>query len=166
VAERRFHGPRDYLDAARAADATSEELAVLARSEYDFVRLAVAEHPASTAAVLQLLVPESSETWNDQALLLALAAHPNSPLDVLEQVAQRVPSTLHNRDRPLGFAAGIELFKRADTPLSLLFTLLEDEQVTTEFRKVAARETTRGEVVEVLLADRSERVRRAAARRA
>ena len=98
-------------------------------------------------------------------MLLGLAENPASTVRVFEFVAQQVPQLLHERDCQQGFAAGIALFRRTDVPEELLLRLLDDAFVTTEFRKVAARETTREGVLTRLAEDRSERVRRVAARR-
>ena len=83
---------------------------------------------------------------------------------VLTSIARQVPQLLHERDAQEGFAAGIALFRRPDTPEALLLELLDDPSVTTEFRKVAARETEHESVLNRLRHDLSERVRRAAER--
>lgn len=163
--ERRFHSPRDYLELARSPDVTPEQLSELAGLGYAFVSVAVAEHPSTPAGVLERLLPRgdaSAET--DHELFVVLARHPSTPPHVLRSIAARVPDGLHVRNAQRLFEAGIELFRRADVDLGLLVTLLEDPLTTTEFRKVAARETTRADVLEVFAGDRSERVRRAAAR--
>ena len=157
-------GPRDYLDLARSPSATEEQLRWLAGSPYSFVIEAVAQHPATPVDVLERLVPSDAKTWNDQSLLLALAEHPASSLAVLTSISRRVPHLLHERDAQPGFAAGIALFRRLDTPEELLLQLLDDPDVTTEFRKVAARETEHERVLDRLRHDRSERVRSAAGR--
>ena len=95
---------------------------------------------------------------------LALAEHPVSSVAVLSSIARQVPQLLHARDAHPGFEAGIALFRRTDIPEELLLELLDDTDVTTEFRKVAARESEQGRVLDRLRHDRSERVRRAAAR--
>ena len=83
-------------------------------------------------------------------MLLALATHPNSPGELLERIARRVPPILHARDGQQGFGAGVALFKRDDTPEEVLVALLEHPDVTTEFRKVVAREAQRESVLERL----------------
>lgn len=165
VTDREFHGPKDYLDLARSEAATSEELRQLASSPYSFVVQAVAEHPATPTEILAELLPASASTWNDTQLLLTLASHPGSTPDMLSRIAKAVPTGLHIRDLPLAFKAGIALFERADTPDEILIALLNDPRSTTEFRKVAARQTSHPEIIERLRVDRSERVRRAAFKR-
>lgn len=163
--ERRFHSPRDYLDLARSENVTARQLAELAQQPYAFVRIAVAEHPATPAHVLEQLFPSDLNDWNDQAVLVALATNPSSPSSLISSIAAAVPSALHLRDAQQVFEAGIELFRREDVDLHVLVALLEDPHTTTEFRKVAARETTRSDVLEVLRLDRSEKVRRALEKR-
>jgi hypothetical protein len=162
VTDRQFHGPRAYLDLARSDEATPEDLRRLAASPYAFVVEAVAQNPATPPEVLGQLVPAPATTWNEQSLLLALARHPSATEQLLRQLAQLVPPALHLRDSPQGFEAGIALFERSDTPDNLLLDLLGDSRVTTEFRKVAARQTSHDAVLTHLLSDRSDRVRRAA----
>ena len=159
-------GPKDYLDLANSPSATEEQLRWLAGSPYSFVVEAVARHPATPSDVLERLVPSDARSWNDQSLLLALAEHPASSLAVLTTIARQVPRLLHERDAQPGFDAGIALFRRPELPEELLLEILADPDVTTEFRKVAARETApHGRVLDRLRHDPSERVRRAAGRR-
>ena len=159
-------GPKDYLDLAKSPSATEEQLRWLADSPYSFVAEAVARHPATPQDVLDRLVPPDATSWNDQSLLLALAEHPTSSLAVLTTIARQVPRLLRERDSQPGFAAGIALFRRLDTPEAVLLELLDNPDVTTAFRTVAARETTQqGLVLDRLRHDRSERVRGAAERR-
>ena len=164
--EWRFHSPRDYLELARSPDATPEQLAELAETPFDFVHVAVAEHPATPTQVLERLLPTELARWNDQAMIVALARHPSSSSSILRSIAQFLPEALHRRDGQHTFKAGVELFRRHDIDFEILRVLLDDPRTTTEFRKVAARETTRGDVLEKLGEDRSEKVRRAAAKRA
>ena len=110
-------------------------------------------------------MPSNAKSWNDQSLLFALAEHPASSGRVLAAIARQVPRLLHERDAQPGFAAGIALFRRTDTSDALLLELLEDPDATTEFRKVAARETVHDRILDQLLQDRSERVRSTAERR-
>jgi hypothetical protein len=159
-------GPKDYLDLAKSPSATEEQLRWLAGSPYSFVVEAVARHPTTPPVVLERLVPSDATSWNDQSLLLALAEHPASSLAVLTAIARQVPRLLHERDSQLAFSAGIALFRRSDMPEGVLLELLDNPDVTTQFRKVAARETAhRGLVLDRLRRDPSQRVRGTAERR-
>ncbi len=53
VAAKRYHSPKDYLDAAKLPETSSSELEVLAKSEYDFVQIAVVRHPHVTPEILR-----------------------------------------------------------------------------------------------------------------
>ncbi len=159
---RRFHGPRDYLDLAESPTASAEDLRLLADSPYSFVLEAVARHPSTPADVLdRLLARDPADIW----LLHALATHPSASRELLAAIAALVPTILHQRDTHAGFAAGIALFSHPNAPDEALLELLDHPQATTQFRKVAARETNHPAALERLRRDRSEVVRRAAARR-
>jgi hypothetical protein len=159
-----FHGPKDYLDAARDPAASVEDLRALAESQYVFVVIAVAEHPSAPIDVLEQLIPREPHTWNDVRMLDALAKNPRTPPAILAEIASLIPALLHRRDLD-AFAVGLALFERGDTPRVVLEQLLADERTTTQFRKVVARDSTRDDILELLRRDRSERVRRAADRR-
>ena len=158
-----FHGPKDYLDAARDPAASVEDLRALARSQYVFVVIAVAEHPATPPDLLAGLLPSEPISENDTRMLCALARNSNASSQLLSDIASMIPGLLHTRHMP-AFEAGIALFERGDTPGVVLEQLLSDERTTTQFRKVVARDTERDDVLRFLRGDRSERVRRAAAR--
>jgi hypothetical protein len=163
VAQPEFHGPKNYLDAAKSESATSEELDRLARSPFVFVDIAVALHASTSSGTLAFLLTKASpDDWNGDELLRAIACNPNTSPEVLSEVSERVPTLLHERDRQQGFAAGVALTQRPDTPLEALTSMLGDDQATMEFRKVVARDTTRADVIALLRSDRSERVRNAA----
>jgi hypothetical protein len=161
----RPRGPKDFLDAARDPAMQTNQLDELADSPYSFVRTAVATHPNAGSPTLDRLVPSSAETYSDQELLRALASNPNAAAATLVRVADLLIGRLNGgRDNHVAFEAGIALFGRTDTPLEILLRLLADETTSTEFRKVAARDSLRPDVLAVLRQDRSERVRRAADR--
>ncbi|WP_448543285.1 hypothetical protein [Roseiflexus sp.] len=162
----RYHTPKEYLDAARSPETSSEELRDLATSPYDFVAIAVAQHPNTESDVLAALVPATIRSWNDQSLAVAIAQHPRTPIDVLETLAERLAPVLDNgRDNHMGFKAGVVLCCNPKTPLQCIATLLHSESVAMQFRKVVARETPRRDVLELLLNDRSETVRKQAQKR-
>ena len=162
-----FHGPRDYLELARSVEATPDELRELAGWPYPFVRQAVAENPTSPTEALRATLPVDPHGWNDFVLLATLARHPATDERLLRDIGRRIQlaGLHHDRNPERVFEAGIALFQQPKTPDDLLFAVLDDEASTTQFRKVAARETTHVAVIERLLNDRSETVRMAAERR-
>ncbi|MBO9342745.1 MAG: hypothetical protein J7454_12200 [Roseiflexus sp.] len=162
----RYHTPKEYLDAARSPETSSEELRDLATSPYDFVATAVAQHPNTESDVLAALVPATIKSRNDQKLAVAIVQHPRTPIDVLETLAERLAPVLDNgRDNQMGFKAGLALCCNPKTPFQRIATLLHSERVATQFRKVVARETPQRDVLELLLNDRSETVRKHAQKR-
>jgi hypothetical protein len=161
---REFHGPRDYLDLAESPDATAEELRWLAASSYSFVVEAVARHPTTPADALERILASEVMVDGGDAILVQLAAHSSASSGLLAAIAERVPRRLHARDNPWAFAAGIALVSNPNTPDEALLRLVDDPQATTQFRKVAARETNHPALLDHLRADRSETVRRAATR--
>ena len=140
---RNFHGPKDYLDLARSSDATVDELRSLAASPYSFVLQAVAEHPNTPTDALGGLLPADPSTWNDYSLLAAVARHPNADGPLLRAIGDRVKlgDLREQRDPQRVFEAGIALFEQHNTPEDVLMALLNDDAATTQFRKVAARQT-------------------------
>jgi hypothetical protein len=159
-----FHGPKDYLDLARSPEAWPDQLRDLVRSPYPFVMEAVAGHPSTPVDALISLVPAEIRTWNDGAIVVALVRNPTTPVEVLCRIPELVLPRLAVRDDQKAFRAGVALAERHDTPDEVLRNMVDDPRATTEFRKVVARDTTRPRLREQLLLDRSERVRRAAAR--
>jgi len=161
----RPRGPKDFLDAARDPAMHTNQLDELADSPYSFVHTAVATHRNASSETLGRLVPSAADSYPQQELLRALASNPNSATVTLARVADLLMGRLNGgRDNHGAFEAGIALFGRTDTPLEILLRLLADETTSTEFRKVAARDSVRPDVLAVLRQDRSERVRRAADR--
>ncbi|MFQ3684780.1 hypothetical protein [Roseiflexus sp.] len=159
----RYRTPKEYLDAARSPETSSEELRALARSPYDFVATAVAQHPNTEPDVLAALAPVTITSWNEQALAAAIAHHPCTPVEALEMLAERLAPVLDNgRDHHMGFKAGVLLCCNPKTPVQAIATLLHSERVAMQFRKVVARETRRRDVLNLLLNDSSETVRKQA----
>ncbi len=153
---RRYHSPKDYLDAARDPATPADELRLLASSVYDFVRLAVAEHPNTEAHVLVGLIPQRIESWHEQRLAYALARRSNMPAQALSILAERLPPLLNRgRNRGNGFQAGIALCNHPDTPIDAIQTMLAKASVSTDFRRALAREATRVDVLLLLLNDPS-----------
>lgn len=159
----RYHTPKEYLDAARSPETSPEELRELATSPYDFVAVAVAQHPNTEPDVLAALLPVTITSWNEQALAAAIAQHPRTPVDALEMLVERLAPVLDNgREHQMGFKAGVLLCCNPQTPFQSIATLLRSERIAMQFRKVVARETRRRDVLELLLNDRSEIVRQMA----
>ncbi len=159
----RYHTPKEYLDAARSPATSPAELRALAKAPYSFVLTAVARNPHTESSVLTTLIPTVIKSWNDQELAAAIACHPHTTADALATLARRLIPMLDNgRGHQVGFKAGVLLCCNPMTPIHAIATLLHSEHVAMQFRKVVARETRRQDVLAILLADRSETVRRQA----
>jgi hypothetical protein len=105
--ERRFHSPRDYLDAARSPDADVDLLFGVATVPFDFVHEAIAEHPNATAAVLATVVPEELRNWGNHSLLRKVISHPAADEVVLALARARVAAALAAGRRPYGVAIAL-----------------------------------------------------------
>src|ERR1044072_6364883 len=71
----KYHGPKEQLDAARSLDTPIDELQALAKSEYNFVRVAVAENPNTESHVLVELFPQDLKSDANQYMAVALAGN-------------------------------------------------------------------------------------------
>jgi len=159
----KYHGPKDYLDAAKSPDTSLAELRELARAPYSFVVTAVARNPNTESDVLTALIPRRIESSNEQELAEAIVQHPNASADALEILAERLVPMLDNgRGHQVGFEAGVLLCSSPMVSIRTIAAILNSKDVAVQFRKVVARETHRRDVLEILLADRSEIVRRRA----
>ena len=105
--ERRFHSPRDYLDAARSPEADKDLLAGLATTPYDFVHDAIAQHPHATAAILLAVVPRELRNWGHHSLLRKIIAHPAADEAVLALAHTRVAEALTSGYRPYSVAIAL-----------------------------------------------------------
>jgi hypothetical protein len=152
-----YHGPKDYLDAARSDGTSVAELMMLAQSEYGFVRLAVARNPNASSAVLASLLPAtlSRDSDSDQEIALAVARHDNAPVELLERLASALAPHLRAGREHLAFAAGVELCANPAVPFSALEGLLSPACSPVQFRKVVARDSRRRDVLDLLLSDPS-----------
>lgn len=138
----------------------------MAKSEYDFVRIAVAQNPNITLEILASLISSKVESWNEQALAAALAGNLRTPVDVLVLLTTKlIPVLNHGRGNAQGFQAGVNLCCNPNTPLESLREILNPDKVATQFRKAVTKETRRKDVLNLLLNDQSETVRRRAQER-
>lgn len=159
----RYADPKHCLNAARSLATSAEELASLARSDMDFVRNAVAGNPSASVDTLRSLAPTPITSWSDQEIALSLACNPLSPVDLLVRLLQSLAPLLNGgRDGRVAFDAARILCANPVVPLEHISALFSAPGVATRFRKVLARDSTRADVVALLLTDRSAVVRRRA----
>ncbi len=159
----KYHSPKDYLNAANSPNTSSAELRELAKAPYDFVATAVARNPNTESDILASLIPMHVETWNEQERAAAVAQHPNTPVETLSLLAKALEPLLDNgRGHQMGFQAGVQLCCNPKTPIETISILLQPKHVSMQFRKVVAREARRRDVLQILLSDPSETVRKRA----
>lgn len=160
---RKYHSAKDYFDAAKSPETPPEELEYLAMSEYDFVRIGVAQNPNITAEILSALIPIKLETWNEQALAASLTENPKTPPDTLALLAEKlIPVLDHGRGNDNGFRAGVSLCCNPNTPFEAIKFVLQSDQVATALRRKVAATSRRQDVLNLLLTDKSEAVRKRA----
>ncbi len=161
---RKYHSPKEYQDAAKSPETLASELAFLAKSEYNFVRLAVAQNPTVTPEILASLVRDNLESWNEQDIARALTQHENTLPETLSLLAVRLIPVLDSaRNNDNALKAGIYLCNNPNTPFAAIEKIMASEKVSTLFRRKVAGKSCRKDVLELLLTDRSEAVRKRAA---
>ena len=161
---RKYHSPKEYQDAAKSPETPASELALLAKSEYNFVRLAVAQNPNVTSEILASLVTDNLNSWNEQEIARALTQNEETLPETLSLLAQKlIPVLDSGRDNDLGLEAGIYLCNNPNTPFEAIEKIMASEKVSTLFRRKVASKSQRQDVLELLLTDRSEAVRKRAA---
>ncbi len=160
---KKYRSPKEYQDAAKSLETPASELAFLAKSEYNFVRLAVALNPNVTAETLYSLVPDNLNSWNEQEIARALTQNEKTSLKTLWLLAEKlIPVLDSGRDNDLGLEAGICLCNNPNTPFEAIKRIMASEKASTLFRRKVASKSRRQDVLELLLTDRSEAVRKRA----
>jgi hypothetical protein len=164
IVARKYHSPKEYQDAAKSPETPASELAFLAKSEYSFVRLEVAQNPNSTAEILASLVPDKLDSWNKQDLARVLTLNLKTPPETLFLLAEKlIPVLDSGRNNDNVPKAGINLCNNPNTPFEAIEKIMASEKVSTLFRRAAATKSQRKDVLDLLLTDRSEAVRKRAA---
>ncbi|MBK8803302.1 MAG: hypothetical protein IPN71_14830 [Fibrobacteres bacterium] len=91
---KKYSSPNDRLNAAKSESTELSELAALAESEYEFVKLAVASNKVTSNEILQKLAPETIASKHDYAIAKALIEHANLSIetrDRLEKLTEKKP---------------------------------------------------------------------------
>ena len=125
----KYHGPKDYLDAAKSLQTSAEELKHLATSDYDFVKVAVAQSHNSTEEVLDLLLPIIYESWTGQEVASAIAENPKTSAKTLQTLTENlIPFFNNGRGNDMAFKAGINICCNLNTPIESIESLLTSEK--------------------------------------
>jgi hypothetical protein len=161
---KKYHSPKEYQDAAKSSETPASELALLAKSEYNFVRLAVAQNSNVTPEILASLVPNNLDSWNEQEIARALTQNLKTLPETLALLAEKLAPFLDNgRNNDYALEAGIYLCNNPNTPFEAIERIMASEDVSTLFRRKVVSKSRRQDVLELLLSDRSEAVRKRAA---
>jgi hypothetical protein len=160
----RYHSPREYLEEARSFDTSSARLNVLAKTQWEFVRAAVAANPNTSVQTLVGLLPTGMNAI-DQPIAVEIARRPDAPPELLRQLATRFGQIVNLAGRSMNSELGLALISNPGTPMDVIEALLDPKRSTAHFRLVLARKTPRGDVLERLKKDVGENVRRVAEKR-
>lgn len=160
---KKYHSPKEYQDAAKSPETPASELALLAKSEYNFVRFAVAENPNVTPEILASLVPDNLDSWNEQDIARVLVRNSKTLPETLSLLAEElIPFLDSGRNNDNALEAGIYLCNNPNTPFAAIEKIMTSEDVSTLFRRKVASKSQRQDVLELLMKDRSEAVRKRA----
>jgi hypothetical protein len=92
-----------------------------------------------------------------------MPGNPTSPADLLAHLLEALVPVLNGgRDGRVAFDAAVILCSTPTVPIARISAVLSAPGVATRLREVLARDATRGDLVALLLKDRSEVVRRRA----
>jgi hypothetical protein len=162
---RRYHSPKEYLEEARSPDTSPHRLDLLAESEWEFVRAAVAENPNTDVRTLFHLARITEQLW-DEPVAIAVARRAEAPSEALQILAERFARAVDGRAQTMGFdpELGLALLNNPATPDDAIAKLLDPAHSTTHFRARAASTTKRPDVLALLCRDVSEKVQKRAKR--
>lgn len=108
-----MHSPADYQRWAQDPDISEDSQRLLISKPWPFVYLALAENPATMPEVLlEMAGLEMTSSFDENALLAALARHPRSGRPVLLAVLSRTVLALAREQR--AYTASIELAGRTE----------------------------------------------------
>jgi|KBSSwiStaDraftv2_1062776.scaffolds.fasta_scaffold40760_6 hypothetical protein len=166
VETRKYHSPKDYLDAAKSSETSLEELSFLATSEYDFVRLAVVANASVTSAILRIALPAKLDTWNSQNIASGIGCNAKTPRDTMKQIAERLkPYLKDGRGNEMAARAALSFCNNPSAPLEILMLVAGSRETAVGIRKKIASNSLRRDVVEAMRLDISEAVRKRAENR-
>ena len=153
-----YHSPMDYLKAAETSS-SADELAFLAQSGYDFVKLAVSKNKHVTSAILLDLVPEDFSTWNQQELAGAISENLNVPEEALRKIAFGLRPFLNfGRDNQMAGQAAVSFCDNFRIPLEIIKLILEPKETSIRIRRKIANNCSRKDTLELLAVDPSDAV--------
>ena len=164
---REYGGPKEQLQAAKAADASADELRHLSQSEFVFVREAVASNLNTPEDVLTALTPAFLASKDDYRIALALVRNPALRVSLCYTIGDLIAASIGGiTPRDYYPTKLVDAFVRSVlVPVESLVALANPASVPKHIRRRIAVKETRSELLSKLLEDPSEKVR-ARARRA
>ena len=151
---------------ARDPKTPIEILAELAKSDLMFLREDVAHHPNTSPELLMNLLPDTLNSENDRRMATALVTNPITPEPALSKLSQLVTPEMVNGSRRENWAwerLVVELVTHKNCPSMDALALLKSEGLTKKIKTRIAERSSSEHILNTLLTDPSEVVRRAAA---
>ena len=128
------------------------------------VLLAVAANPASRYFILYRLIPSRIESEFDDEMAALLAVHSDVPFSVLNTLPGLLAGRLDGAPaHARSFSTALALCSRSNVPGARLAEMLAEPTISIEFKEQVARTSPRPDILGVLAADESDRVRGAVA---
>jgi len=158
----RFQSPREYLEEARSTDTSPERLDILAETEWEFVRAAVASNPNTSPRTLAGLTPSGIRPLDD-AIAIAIARRADASPESLRKLAARFVEATKRMGRT-SFELGFALASNPSANMEVIDMLIDPARTTSHFRARLLSETNRRDVIDRLRRDVSEKVSRRAER--
>jgi hypothetical protein len=159
----RYHSPREYLDEARSPNTSAQRLDILADTEWEFVRAAVAANPNVSTQTLNGLTPRGMRPLDD-GIALEIAGRSDASPEALRTLTRRFLEMGNWTGRGGTFQLGLTLLANPSTPADAIADLTDPKRTTVHFRMKAAAFVRNPRALERLRNDNSERVRRRAVR--
>lgn len=157
----RYRGPKDRVDAARSANTPIAELSELAKSEYTFVKEAVAENPNTPTDVLVRLLPDVVADDNDWQILLGMLRNRKLPEHLFATISLRLMAKISSiTPRDYYPTLVVETLARSSTvPHDVVAQLANDAIVPKHLRSRVATSASNVHLLKMLASDSSEKVR-------
>jgi hypothetical protein len=159
----RYHSPKEYLVEAQSTETSAQRLDILAETQWEFVRAAVAANPNTSVRTLVRLLPVGVNPL-DQPIAVAIAKRADAP-EVLRKLMERFGRIVNWAGRSMNSDLGFALAANPATPADVIDQLLDPRRSTTHFRVTLARTSPRVDLLHRLRNDVSEKVRQAVERR-
>lgn len=158
--------PAKAVAAARSTDATIDELQVLARSPYKFVREYVANNPNVTSGILFGIVPPEVESDTNYGIARAIVRSPRASADILRTLSELIDIARCDGSRRENYRfeeLAIAVAVHPNCPPELTLSILA--RAGRRVREKVAEKSAKDDVLEALLSDPSGRVRSLASAR-